>query len=304
MKNLAQILKEAESKKIAVGHFNFSDIVGLRAIFLAARELNVPVMVGVSEGEREFVGVRQAAALVKSYREEYDYPIFLNADHTHSLAKAKEAAEAGFDEILFDPTPNFVGRGASGSEFVLEESIRLTKEAVKLIRSINKNILVEGEIGYIGSSSEVMKERPEGLELTTPEEAQKFVKETGVDILAPAVGNMHGLLARTDADGTQTYAEKRLDIARIKAIKDAVKIPLTLHGGSGTDDKDFIAAIKAGINIIHINTEIRLAWRRGVEEGLKNNPNEIAPYKILPPAVEGIKKIVSERLKLFNGSLN
>jgi fructose-bisphosphate aldolase class II len=297
MKTLLQTIKESERSGVALGHFNISDIVALRAVFAAAKELGVPVIIGVSEGEREFVGVRQIAALVRSYREEYDYPIFLNADHTHSLRKAREAAEAGFDEILFDPTPNFVGRGASGSEFVLEESIRLTKEAVRLIKSTNKKILVEGEIGYIGSSSEVMKERPAGIELTTPEESLRFVKETGVDVLAPAVGNMHGLLESMVGGGEK----KKLDIERIRAIKEAVRIPLTLHGGSGTDDKDFVAAIKAGINIVHINTEIRLAWRRGVEEGLKNNPNEAAPYKILPPALEEIKKIVIKRLRLFSG---
>ena len=289
MRSLLEIIKEAEGKKVAIGHFNFSDLAGLRAIFEAAKEVGVPVIVGVSEGEREFVGVRQAAALVKSLREEYDHPIFLNADHTHSLEKVREVAEAGFDEILFD-----------GSKLPLEENIKQTKEAVQLVRSINKRILVEGEIGYIGGSSEVLKERPEGIELTTPEEAARFVKETKVDVLAPAVGNMHGLLARTDADGTRTYAEKRLDTDRIRLIKEAVKVPLTLHGGSGTADEDFVAAIKAGINIIHINTEIRLAWRRGVEEGLAKNPDEIAPYKILPPAVLAIKEIVKKRLSLFN----
>ena len=143
----------------------------------------------------------------------------------------------------------------------------------------------------------MMKEKPEGIELTTPEEAARFVKETNVDILAPAVGNMHGLTEQM----VNGLSEKLLDIERIKAIKDAVKIPLTLHGGSGTADKDFVAAIKAGINIIHINTEIRVAWRRGIEEGLKKSPNEVAPYKILPPAYEAVKKIVLERLKLFNG---
>jgi len=147
----------------------------------------------------------------------------------------------------------------------------------------------------------VMKEKPKGIELTTPEEAARFVKETGVNILAPAVGNMHGLLARTNADGTRTYAEKRLDIVRIEAIKKAVQIPLTLHGGSGTNDEDFRKAIRAGITIIHINTEIRLAWRRGVEDSLKKNPNEVAPYKILPPAVDAVKRVVSERLRLFSG---
>jgi fructose-bisphosphate aldolase class II len=285
MKNLREILKEAGDNRIAVGHFNISDLAALKAIFEAARELDVPVIIGVSEGEREFLGVRQAAALVKSLREEYNYPIFLNADHTHSLAKAAEAARAGFDEILFD-----------GSKLSFKENVKQTKKAVQVIKSINKNILVEGEIGYIGSSSEIIKKRPEAV-LTTPEEAKQFVKETGVDVLAPAVGNMHGLTEQM----AKGKLRKRLDIGRIKEIKSAVKIPLTLHGGSGTADGDFSAAIKAGINIIHINTELRIAWRKGVELGLKKNPDEVAPYKILSPAVGAIRKIVSERLRLFNG---
>ena len=285
MKNLRDVLRDAEKNGVAIGHFNISDLASLKAIFEAARELSVPIMIGVSEGEREFVGVSQAAALVKSLREEYDYPIYLNADHTHSLAKAEEAAKAGFDEILFD-----------GSKLDFEENIKQTKEAVKAIRSINKKIVIEGEIGFIGSSSEIIKEVPEKV-LTTPEEAARFVKETGIDVLAPAVGNMHGLTAQM----ARGESSKRLDIGRIKEIKSAVKIPLTLHGGSGTDDGDFSSAIKAGVNIIHINTELRIAWRRGVEDGLRNNPDEIAPYKILPPVVENIKKVVTARLKLFNG---
>ena len=298
MKRLREILSDAAVKGVAVGHFNISELAALKAIFDAARELDVPVMIGISEGEREFVGPDVAMALVKSLREEYDYPIFINADHTRSLEKVKEAALAGYDEILFDPTPSLAAKyGASGSKLSFEENVKQTKQAVEIVKSINPGILIEGEIGYIGSSSEVMKEKPEGIELTTPEEAARFVKETNVDILAPAVGNMHGLTEQM----VNGLSEKLLDIERIKAIKDAVKIPLTLHGGSGTADKDFVAAIKAGINIIHINTEIRVAWRRGIEEGLKKSPNEVAPYKILPPAYEAVKKIVLERLKLFNG---
>ncbi len=286
MQTLKEVLKDAEAKKVAVGHFNFSDLAGLKAIFEAAWELKVPVMVGVSEGEREFVGAWQAAALVKSLREKYDYPIYLNADHTRSLDNVQEAAMAGFDEILFD-----------GAHLPFEENIRQTREAVKIVNAVNPNIIVEGEIGYIGTSSEVMKEKPKGIELTTPEEAARFVKETGIRILAPAVGNMHGLTEEM----VKGKVKKRLDLARIGDIKKAVQIPLTLHGGSGTNDDDFRKAIQAGITIIHINTEIRLAWRRGVEEGLKKNPNEVAPYKILPLAVTAVKKVVQERLKLFSG---
>ena len=298
MQKLIHYIKNAEAGRIALGHFNISDIAALKAIFEAARELNLPIMIGVSEGEREFIGVRQAVALIKSLREEYDYPIFLNADHTHSLEKAREAAEAGFDEVLFD-----------GGKLPLAENIAQTKTVVQALKAINPEIIVEGELGYIGSSSEVLKEIPAGAaikpeDLTTPEQAVEFVSATGVDMLAPAVGNLHGIIARTNADLTQTYADTAtdppLDIARIAAIKNAVKIPLVLHGGSGNSNEDFIKAIAAGINIIHINTEIRLAWRKGVEVGLAKNLDEVAPYKILPEAMNAIKEVVKNRLQLFS----
>ena len=286
---LREALHEARQNGHALGHFNISDLAALKGIFDAAVELEVPIMIGVSEGEREFVGVRQTAALIRSIREEYHYPIFLNADHTHSLEKAEEAAAAGFDEVLFD-----------GSKYSFEENVKQTKKAVEAIKSINPNIIVEGEIGYIGSSSEILQETPEGAALTpqsftTPEEARQFVAETKVDVLAPAVGNMHGLLASM----VNGKVKKHLDIERIKAIADVVPVWMTLHGGSGTEDKDFVAAIKAGITIVHVNTEIRLAWRLGLEAALKTNPHEVAPYKLLPGSADAVKKVVADRLHLF-----
>jgi fructose-bisphosphate aldolase class II len=286
VKTLKDVLHEAERNKVAVGHFNFSDLVAFNAIVAAGRGLNLPVMVGVSEGERAFVGVRQAAALVRSVREEYDYPIFLNADHTHSLAKAEEAAKAGFDEIIFD-----------GSGLPFEENVVQTDKAVEAIKSINPSILVEGEIGWIGASSEILEKPPEGVGvLTTPQEAEQFVDATKVDVIAPAVGNMHGLLQSMVHGET----EKRLDIQRIAEIKAATAIFMTLHGGSGTHDEDFQQAIRAGMTIVHVNTELRLAWRRGLEQALQAQPGEIAPYKILPAAVREASEVVQKRLRLFN----
>lgn len=288
MKSLLEILMDANEKKVAVGHFNVSDLAALKAIFEAAYELKVPVLIGTSEGEREFIGVNQAVALIRSLREQYNFPIFLNADHTHSLEKVKEAALAGYDEILFD-----------GSKLPFEENVRQTKEAVGIVKSINPQAVVEGEIGYIGASSEVVDKVPEeSLHLTTPQEAKQFVDETGIDVLAPAVGNMHGLL-KTMLTGE---VHKRLNIQLIGEIKTATGKLMTLHGGSGTADEDFVAAVKSGMTIVHISTELRVAWRRGVEEGLRNNLEEVAPYKILPPVVEEIKKIVKNRLQLFNSS--
>jgi fructose-bisphosphate aldolase class II len=283
---LREILAQAQASGTAVGHFNVADLVLLKAVFAAARELKVPVLVGASEGERAFIGTVQLAALVRSLREEFEFPIFLNADHTHSLAKAVDAVKAGFDAVVFDL-----------SALPFEENVRQTREAVETLKGINPAVLVEGEIGDIGTGSEIHARAPDlSRGLTTPEDARQFVESTGVDILAPAVGNMHGMLESMVHGDTR----KRLDIERIRQIKAAARVLLTLHGGSGTDDDDLRKAIAAGINIVHINTELRVAWRRGLEEALAKQPDEVVPYKILPAAIDSVKNVVSLRLKLFN----
>ncbi|HVP48230.1 MAG TPA: class II fructose-bisphosphate aldolase [Bryobacteraceae bacterium] len=284
MSTLRETLAEAEQNHTAVGHFNASDLVTLRAVFETARGLNLPVLAGVSEGEREFMGVRQVAAVVQSIRNEFGYPIFLDADHTHTLAKAVEAATAGFDAIVFD-----------NSTLPFAENVEHTRKAVEAVKSINPAILVEGEIGDIGSGSEIHEKAPERA-LSTPDEARQFVEATGVDILAPAVGNMHGML-RSMVRGE---GEKRLDIQRIQEIKQAARVFLTLHGGSGTNDEDLRSAIQAGVTIVHVNTELRLAWRRGLEEALASQPDEVPPYKILPGVFDAVSQVVRGRLEVFS----
>jgi fructose-bisphosphate aldolase, class II len=286
MYRLRSVLEEAQNKGVGIGHFNVSDWILLKAVFASAQELTVPVIVGASEGERAFLGTAQIAALVKSLREERGFPIFLNADHTHSLDGAMAAAKAGFDSIVFDL-----------SALPFEENIRQTKQAVEALKSINPAILVEGEIGDIGTGSEIHESAPDRPKvLTTPEEAKYFVESTRVDILAPAVGNMHGMLQSM----LQGDVKKRLNLMRIREIKDASQSFLTLHGGSGTDDSDLQSAIAAGINIIHINTELRVAWRRSLEQALAQNPHEVVPYKLLPTAEQAVEQVVLARLRLFS----
>lgn len=287
MKTLREYIDKARQNKVAIGHFNISDLAGLKGIVEAAKELNLPVIIGLSEGEREFVGAKNAADLVRNLREQYDHPIFLNADHTHSLEKIKEAVEAGFDAVLFD-----------AGKLPLEENIQKTKEVVEWVRATRPEVLVEAELGYIGSSSTIMTEIPEGAavrkeDLTDPDIAARFVEETGVDLLAPAVGNLHGMF--------KNAPNPDLDIDRIAAVSDATGIPLVLHGGSGIRNEDFVAAIANGISIVHINTEIRLAWRQGMEKALKEKPDEVTPYKLLTEASSAVKRVVAERLRLFNG---
>jgi fructose-bisphosphate aldolase class II len=287
MHSLSHLIEQSQESGVAIGHFNVSDIGLLNAVFRSALEVQVPVLVGVSEGERQFTGTRQIAALVHSLREEFDFPVFLNADHTHSLEGAVEAAKCGFDAITFDR-----------SALPFEQNINETRQAIEILKSLNPSIIVEGEIGEIGTGSEIHEESPhEPSRLTTPEEAKQFVEATRIDVLAPAVGNRHGLVKSM----VWGAAKKRLDIALITQIKSAVGIPLTLHGGSGTDDDDLRSAIREGINIVHINTELRVAWRRGLEEGLSQDIYQVVPYKILSFAVESVKRIARSRLELFNG---
>src|SRR5215813_3256092 len=278
---LRDVLTQLQTQGAALGHFNVSDQVLLKAVVAAATETGLPVLVGASEGEREFFGARQLAALVKSRRQESEVPIFLNADHTHSLAKAMEAANAGFDSV-----------GIDFSALPFEQNVVRTKEAVEAIKGVNPAILAEGEIGDIGTGSEI-KETAQGdfKNLTTPEQARQFVEATRIDILAPAVGNMHGMLKSM----VQGKAKKHLDLERIAQIKQAASTFLTLDGGSGTDDEHFRKAIAAGINIIHINTELRVAWRESLHESLARDPNEVVPYKILRPVVDSVKEVISSR---------
>jgi fructose-bisphosphate aldolase class II len=284
---LREVLTRLQTEGAALGHFNVADHVLLKAVSAAASETKLPVFVGASEGEREFFGVHQLAALVKSLRQELDVPVFLNADHTHSLAKAVEAANAGFDSV-----------GVDFSALPFEQNVARTKETVQAIKAINPVILAEGEIGDIGTGSEIHESaQADFSKLTTPEEARQFVEATGIDILAPSVGNRHGML-KSMVEGK---AKKHLDLERIAQIKRAAAVFLTLHGGSGTDDEHFSKAIGSGINIIHINTELRVAWRESLAASLARDSNEVVPYKILRPVVDSVKQVVSARLRLFHG---
>lgn len=285
MKSLREVIQAAQASKTAVGHFNFSDMVGLYGIAQAAREKGVPVILGLSEGERDFVGVRQAVALVDSLRTEFNQELFLNADHTKSVERAKEAIDAGFDAVLFD-----------GSSLSYEENVRQTKQVIEYAKASGREVIVEGELGYIGTSSQVLVDIPTGVDLekglTTAEEAAKFVAETGVDLLAPAVGNIHGMLAgRPDPSLNQGV---------VQSIAAVAKVPLVLHGASGNSQEDIKAAIAAGVAIVHVNTELRVAYRDALKRTLQAEPDEVAPYKILKPAVQAVAEVVSAKLAIFN----
>lgn len=286
MRTLRQALKDAHEKRTALGHFNVGNLEMFQGVVAAAKETKLPVIVGVSEGERDFFGVKNIVALVAAARRD-GAEVFLNADHTYSVERVKEAINAGFDAVIFD-----------GAKLPIGENIRAARECVEYARMKNPEILVEGEVGYIGEGSKIIETIPEGAAITEeamtkPEEAGRFVKETGVDLLAPAVGNIHGMLARAK--------NPDLSISRIEKIARATGVPLVLHGGSGISDDDFRKAILAGVRIVHISTELRVAFRAALEAALHEHKNELAPYKYGEIGVGIVRDIVRRRLDLFGG---
>lgn len=306
MKTLRQYIQQARETGTAIGHFNISNVEALNGIVRAAQKLNVPVVIGVSEGERDFIGVHQVSALVRSLRQKLNHPIFLNADHTYSFERVKEAIDAGFDMVITDH---------AGTD--IQENIDFTRQAVQYAKEVNERrttdsqkdtlgfpteVLVEAEIGYIGKSSKVLDGVPAEIPLdengnialsalTTPEDAAMFVRETGINLLAPAVGNIHGIVKN---------AQPKLNIARITEIAASTDVPLVLHGASGIGNDELAAAVEAGISMVHYNTELRVAYRDALRDSLTQNPNEVAPYKFLASSVEAVEKVVEEKLRVMN----
>ena len=284
MKTLNEYLKDAKTGGYAIGHFNFSTEDVLKGIVEASMEAGASaVMVGTSEGEVEFFGMYEAVALVAGVRKHYNFPVFLNADHFKSFDKCREAIDAGYDSVIIDE-----------SKMAFADNMSATKKVVEYVRLVNKDITVEGEIGYLRGSSEVQtKVEVTAADYTKPEEAKEFVSKTGVDRLAVVFGNIHGIV---------TEQEEKLDIGHFKKIVATVPdVYYVLHGASGLKDDDIKAAIKAGVTNVHFNTELRVAYTQGLHKALHDKPGETTPYKYLKPGVDEMKKIVSAKVKLFMG---
>lgn len=288
--NLNTILSQALKKNWSTGHFNFSELDQARAIVEQCAQMRAPAILGTSEGERKHVGLTEAVAIRDAFRKDFDIPIFLNADHTKSVEAAKMAIDAGYDSIHIDL-----------SAMPFEDNIAGTKKVVEYMHlqhpaSSFSQSSVEGELGYLRGESKIQKEkievRPE--DYTQVEQAREFVEKTGINRLAIAVGNIHGI----------SLDEPNLDIERIRAIRTVVpeEVALVLHAGSGIPDAQIKAAIEAGIANIHINTDLRVAYTSGLRKSFQEHPDEVVMYKLDQPALDALKAVLKEKLLLFNAA--
>lgn len=276
-----ELFKKAKKGGYAIGAFNTSNLEITKAIIAAAERAKAPIIIETSEGEMNSLTPEVAAAEVTALAKKAKIPIVLHLDHGKSLESVKLAVESGYTSVHLD-----------GSSFPNTKNTQITKVAAKLAHG--HGLTIEGEIGHISGSSESHSHQIEIEEndLTDPKEAAKFVKETGIDILAVSIGNIHGIYTNPP----------KLDFARLEQIGKAVEIYFSLHGGSGIPKNQIKKAISLGVVKVNVNTELRLAFHKGILHEFEVNPNEVVPYKYLPAGGEAVEKVVTEKIRLFGSA--
>ena len=270
------ILLHAQKNAYAVGAFNINNMEIVQAIGDAAKELKAPVILQASQGGIKYAGIEYISALGKTAANLADGPVTLHLDHGTDFDQVMLCLRHGFSSVMID-----------GSRFPLEENIAFTKRVVEIARPLG--VSVEAELGKIGGTEDHIVVDERDATFTDPDEAERFVEETGVDSLAIAVGTAHGVYK----------GEPKIDFDRIKAIRGKVTIPLVLHGSSGVPYEALKKAISLGICKINIDTDLRISFTDGVRQVLENTPNEFDPRKILGPARDKMTETIKEKIKVF-----
>ena len=278
------LMQRARRQKFAVGAFNIDNQETLIAVARAAAKLDSPVLVEVSQGEVDAIGLDNVRDMVDNYRAEYGVEMYINLDHSPSVEAAKKGIDAGFEFIHIDIS----GSNHSATDAEIIEGTREVVEYAKFTGA-----LVESEPHYFMGSSTLHDEKIDYKELrktfTTPEGAKEFVAVTGIDTFAASIGNLHGKYA----------VPKKLDLDLLEEIRKSISVGISLHGGSGTPSHYFEKASKLGVTKININSDMRFAFRSTLEKVLDENPHEFAIVKLMPPVYDAVQKVVEQKIKAF-----
>ncbi|WP_265457030.1 ketose-bisphosphate aldolase [Enterococcus sp. HY326] len=276
LKNLNDILPEAKSRKEAVGHFNINGQLWIENILKAAVSENSPVILATSDRMVDYLGgFKTIQKLVLSLIDYYniEIPVVLHLDHGQTIERCFEAIDAGYSSVMFD-----------GSHEVLEKNIELTRKVVDYAH--NKNVSVEAEIGTVGGNEDGVIG---GINYADLNECIRLVDETGIDALAAALGSVHG----------PYQGEPKLGFAEMRAISEAISIPLVLHGASGIPTHQIRKAIELGHAKINVNTELNLAWKAGLIDSLRNYPTVYEPKILQELSAKNIYSVVKEKIREF-----
>ncbi len=279
--------ERASKEHFALGAFNLDNQETLKAVAQAAASKKAPVLVEVSKGEVDALGLDNVRDMVDNYKADYGIEMYINLDHSPSVSDAIDAIVAGFECIHIDISQ-------ANHEASLDDIIEATKQVVQAAKLTGA--LVESEPHYFGGSSNLHKEKIDYSEIkktfTKPEDAKHFVEMTGIDTYAAAIGNLHG----------QYPVPKMLDLELLQKVRDSLKCYISLHGGSGTPGHYFVDAIKIGVSKININSDMRVAYRKTLEEVLKAEPDEYAVVKLMNKVINAVQTVVEEKIDMFNAS--
>lgn len=281
------LMQRARAEKFAVGAFNLDNQETLKAVVRAAVTKNSPVLVEVSHGEVQSIGIENVRDMVDNYKRELGVEIYLNLDHAPTLEAAIIGIENGFEFIHIDISQ-------ADHDAPEEEIIEKTKFIVNYARLTGA--LVESEPHYFAGGSEKFKKKFNYDEIkktfSTPEGARRFVEATGIDTYAAAIGNLHGVYP----------VPKVLDIDLLKRIREAIDCNISLHGGSGTPEHYFKEAVGVGVSKININSDMRAEFRSSLERALKENPDEISVAKLMDEVISSVQQIVEEKIDVFGSA--
>lgn len=273
---LREVLDAAEKGGYAVGAFNANNMEIVQAIMQAAAAERSPVILQASQGAINYAGLEYIVAIVKTGARQTDVPVVLHLDHGTDFLQVMRCMRAGFSSVMFD-----------GSRLPLAENMEITRKVAEIGRAVG--VSVEGELGKIGGTEDDISISEKDALFTDPLEAQQFVRETGIDALAVAIGTAHG----------PYKGRPELDFPRLERIRELTGTSIVMHGASGVPDEDVRRGIERGIRKINIDTDLRQAFVRAMQGQMAENPDNIDPRKVLGPAREAMVKIVREKMRLF-----
>lgn len=280
-------MARARAEHFALGAFNLDNQETLKAVVRAAANRKAPLLVEISQGEVDALGIDNVRDMVDNYKDEFGVEIYINLDHSPTIAGAIAGIEAGFEFIHIDISQ-------ARKNATVEEIIAETKQVVNY--ATLTGAIVESEPHYFGGSSNVHKEAIDYNEIkktfSTPEGAKAFVDATGIDTFAAAVGNLHGSYP----------VPKKLDTELLQQIRNAIDCNISLHGGSGTPGHYFADAVKIGVTKININSDMRVAYRKTLEQVLADNPTEYAVIKLMDTVIDAVQVVVESKLDMFNSA--
>ncbi|MDT2524685.1 ketose-bisphosphate aldolase [Enterococcus raffinosus] len=274
---MKDLLKVAKENQFAVPAFNICSYDMMKAIMEEVEEQKAPVILEIHPDEIAYLNDEFVAA-AKEYAHNSKVPVVIHMDHGGSVKDVMRAIRNGYTSVMID---------ASTQTF--EDNMNLTKEVVKLAHDVN--VSVEAELGTIGNNGSA-EGGTANIIYTDPNQAEEFVKETGIDTLAVAIGTAHGLYPK---DMTP-----KLNIDLLKELNQRIDIPFVLHGGSGNPDSEVSEAVKYGVAKVNLSSDLKSVFFEALRAILTNNPEMYEPGDVYPEANEKVKEVVKHKLGVLN----